>query len=146
MNINQISVYGIWYELQNIEVADISQLSYKEFYGTSFSLKLVGICNSIKNQNKVTESKAVTNKLRILRNDIVHCTSQKQWDKTGKKMINILKYIKNLPEDSLNFDETEFDLSKLLIMKHKDFINSDGEKRKVSNNENDILEEIILWN
>lgn len=145
MNINQISVYGIWYELQDIEVADISNLSYKEFYGTSFALKLVGICNSIKNQNKVTESKAVTNKLRILRNDIVHCTSQKQWDKTGKKMINILKYIKNLPEDSLNFDETEFDLSKLLILKQQDFINSDGEKRKASNNENDILEE-LLWN
>lgn len=141
MNINQISVYGIWYELQGIEVADISQLSYKEFYGTSFALKLVGICNSIKNQNKVTESKAVTNKLRILRNDIVHCTSQKQWDKTGKKMINILKYIKNLPEDSLNFDETEFDLSKLLMSKQLDFINS---KEDIEES-NDILEE-LLWN
>lgn len=141
MNINQISVYGIWYELQNIEVTDISQLSYKEFYGTSFALKLVGICNSIKNQNKVTESKAVTNKLRILRNDIVHCTSQKQWDKTGKKMINILKYIKNLPEDSLNFDETEFDLSKLLMSKQLDFINS----KEGIEESNDILEE-LLWN
>ena len=141
MNINQISVYGIWYELQSIEVADISQLSYKEFYGTSFALKLVGICNSIKNQNKVTESKAVTNKLRILRNDIVHCTSQKQWDKTGKKMINILKYIKNLPEDSLNFDETEFDLSKLLMSKQLDFINS----KEGIEESNDILEE-LLWN
>ncbi len=141
MNINQISVYGIWYELQDIEVSNISQLSYKEFYGTSFALKLVGICNSIKNQNKITESKAVTNKLRILRNDIVHCTSQKQWDKTGKKMINILKYIKNLPEDSLNFDETEFDLSKLLISKQQDFINS----KEGIEESNDILEE-LLWN
>ena len=141
MNINQISVYGIWYELQSIEVADISQLSYKEFYGTSFALKLVGICNSIKNQNKVTESKAVTNKLRILRNDIVHCTSQKQWGGTGKKMINILKYIKNLPEDSLNFDETEFDLSKLLMSKQLDFINS----KEGIEESNDILEE-LLWN
>ena len=141
MNINQISIYGIWYELQNIEVADISQLSYKEFYGTSFALKLVGICNSIKNQNKVTESKAVTNKLRILRNDIVHCTSQKQWDKTGRKMINILKYIKNLPEDSLNFDETEFDLSKLLMSKQLDFINS----KEGIEESNDMLEE-LLWN
>lgn len=56
-------------------------------------------------------------------------------------MINILKYIKNLPEDSLNFDETEFDLSKLLMSKQLDFINSKEDIKE----SNDILEE-LLWN